>query len=58
MLNTAQYNEMVMDALPVAKKYGLEQELEMAGFEVSAALIALEKVLNKIEESEQVVKAA
>jgi len=52
-LNTVQYHEMAMDALPMAKTYGLEKELEMADYEVGAALIALERVLNKIAEKEE-----
>ena len=58
LLNTAQFHELVLDALPVAKKYGLEQELEMADYEVGAALIALERVLNKIAECEAVAAEA
>jgi len=58
LLNTAQFHELVLDALPVAKKYDLEKELEMADFEVCAAIVALERVLNKIAECEEIAKEA
>jgi hypothetical protein len=58
LLNTAQFHELVVDAFPLAKKYDLERELEMADYEVGAALIALERVLNKIAECEEIAKEA
>jgi len=54
LLDLFVYEEMVNDALPVSKQFGLEQDLEMAGFEVKAAIFALEKVLNQIEECKKI----
>ena len=54
LLDLCVYEEMVNDALPVSKQFGLEQDLEMAGFEVKAAIFALEKVLNQIEECKKI----
>ena len=54
LLDICQFDELVNDALPAAKKFALEQEMEMAGYEVRKALFDLEKLLNKIEQCEKI----
>jgi hypothetical protein len=58
LLDLGVYEELVNNTLPVAKKYGLEQDLEMVGFEVKRAIFDLEKLMNKIEQCEKVVEEA
>jgi hypothetical protein len=54
LLDICQFDELVNDALPVAKKFALEQDMEMVGYEVRKALYDLERLLNKIEQCEKI----
>jgi hypothetical protein len=58
LLDIGQFDELVNDTLPVAKKFGLEQDMEMAGYEVRKAIFDLERLLNKIEQCEKDAKEA